>query len=438
MNGRKLKSASARPYLRSIPLFKYLSPQKQLAVAEKLVHRRLAGGQILDLRAEHAQVLCIVTHGRLTVRTQHSQKDAGATTLTRGQWAGQGLLLGWQQSRRTTLTAASDSVGVLLLWKHDLATLVPFGLLAGVVRPLALGRVRLERTVLAQPALVGVLMALVLFAGFVLGTQPGKALRADWQYWWHRSRMPVPEETQAGHLARILDLRPDHALAAVELGNLAAQAGDIETAMRQYQSVAQDHGSGANNLAVLLLDRGELRAAVDALEASIRLEPDIAIAYQNLGVAYQQLGQRDAANRAFREALRINPSLAVARYHLGMEHLSRRDYLRAGMAFEQVLEQDPACAPAYLGLGLVYREIGDLPRAVDAFHRATQLDPTSWTAQFQLGRAQAELGRLAESRAALLKVLELDPPQDLRDRVGIMLAGGSDRTRKEVIMESGP
>jgi tetratricopeptide (TPR) repeat protein len=446
-----MTDASVRPYLRAIPLFRFLSPDAQLAVAHELAVKRLSAGQSLNLRGEHAQVLCIVKSGRLHVQTYLPRYETTRTVLKPGQWTGQELVLGWQQAASTTLQAGARGGEILLLWKRDLKAVRPFGLLVLLVQLLAVLRIGIEdvlevsirlicrsrqvaiSTALAQPVLTGVLVALACFLAYLLLTTPGRALQADGRYLFLQVRPPVSALEQMEQLARVLRLAPGHSHATVELGTLAADSGDVATARRHYESIAEFDGAGSNDLAVLLLEQGHSAPALDLLLESVDLEPDRAITYQNLGVAYGMVGNKQEALRAFREALRIDPTSTVARYHLALDHLSRRDLVAAGAEFHRILEQDVTCAPAYLGLGLVQREIGDLDQAAHAFEQATQADPGSVIAWFHLGWARTELGRVAEARTALVHVLSGDPPEDLDDRARFLLAEGRDLSKEELM-----
>ena len=452
----KLVTTSLRPYLSPIPLFKYLSRDKQMMVAQRLVSRQLAGGETLDLRGSRANVLCIVTRGKVKVETCLRDSHVLRSELTTGQWAGQGLIIGWSQALRTRLTADGGDAGILLLWQRDLAASPVFGKLVTLVqllpslssrsksitegvRPKAASALKLlSSKALKHPVVAGTLIALALFVGFLLFTRPGKSLQADWKYLRIVHQVHLSQEKRSRQLSRILHLVPNHPSAMVELGNVAAQSSDFEAARLRYVAVADMNGAGANNLGVLLLKQGNPAAALQTLILSTQLEPDIAVTYQNLGIAYQQLGQQREAIRAFKEALRIDPNLTVARYHLGMHYLSQGAFVEAGAAFERMLEQDGTCAPAYIGLGLVQMEIGNLERAVHAFRQATRLNPNSVVAQFYLGWAQARMGNEAEAEATLKQVLKLQPPQDLLERVNIMLGEGASDAPEEVPMDSGP
>jgi tetratricopeptide (TPR) repeat protein len=59
------------------------------------------------------------------------------------------------------------------------------------------------------------------------------------------------------------------------------------------------------NLGNLLLEGGDLDAAIAQYQRAITRDREYAIAYLNLGVAYKRLGRVDEAVRALREAQRL-------------------------------------------------------------------------------------------------------------------------------------
>ncbi|HHE71964.1 MAG TPA: tetratricopeptide repeat protein [Chloroflexi bacterium] len=447
--------AKLRPYLRLIPLFSHLSRDELSAVAGKLVARRLVGGETLDLRGSYANVLCIVAHGRVKAETCLDGKHILRSELSAGQWAGETLVIGRSQATRTRLTAHSRNAEVLLLWQRDLGATPVAGRLVTSARFSSVSPVLenvlgvltrkitevwrfLSSKALKYPVVAGTLISLVLFAGFLLFTQPGRTLRADWKCLRTMQQAHLSQERRSRQLSDVLHLVPDHPLGMVALGNLASQSGNFDAAMLRFAEVASENGAGANNLGLVLLMQGDLASALHAFQLSAQMEPDIAVTYQNLGIVYQQLGQQSEAVRAFKEALRIDPDLAIARYHLGMHYLSQGNLVEAGAAFGRVLEQDATCAPAYTGLGLVHAAIGDLQGATRAFRQATQLEPDSVTAQFYLGWTLSRMGDEAGAETALAQVLALHPPGDLVERVNTMLGGGANNTPEEAPMDDGP
>ena len=73
-----------------------------------------------------------------------------------------------------------------------------------------------------------------------------------------------------------------------------------------------------NNLANILLNTGQINAAIQQYEQLLALYPRYAQGYNNLGAAYLRLGDGEAAIRMFQKALWADPEYADAHYNLSM------------------------------------------------------------------------------------------------------------------------
>jgi lipoprotein NlpI len=69
--------------------------------------------------------------------------------------------------------------------------------------------------------------------------------------------------------------------------------------------LAPSHAPALTNLGNLLLEEGELDAAIARYRAAIAADREYAIAYLNLGVAYKRSGRIAEGVRALREAQRL-------------------------------------------------------------------------------------------------------------------------------------
>lgn len=133
------------------------------------------------------------------------------------------------------------------------------------------------------------------------------------------------------HFNKALELKPDCIEAYGKLGNLLIQREKFDDAIAQYQKVIQmqpDAVEAHFNFGAALLEQGKIYQAIAAFQKVLELQPNNAEAYTNLGVAlYRQfkqsdrrnINQFDAALNNFQKALQINPNLLAA--HLGISEL---------------------------------------------------------------------------------------------------------------------
>ena len=103
--------------------------------------------------------------------------------------------------------------------------------------------------------------------------------------------------------------------AADNLGLLLAQKGLYSEARDMFQraiSVRRDHVSAINNLGVLYLKMGQPNDAIAAFRYGIQVAPSNDMLYLNLGRVYIQSGDREKARSIVLEWLDRKPGNAAA------------------------------------------------------------------------------------------------------------------------------
>jgi tetratricopeptide (TPR) repeat protein len=88
------------------------------------------------------------------------------------------------------------------------------------------------------------------------------------------------------------------ALLALARGDRAAARAAVDQALRTHAACVPAIVNAGN----LLLEDGDLDAAVARFELAIRIDPDYPEAHHNLGVAYRRAGRRSDAVRELRRA----------------------------------------------------------------------------------------------------------------------------------------
>ncbi|MFQ5620595.1 MAG: tetratricopeptide repeat protein [Candidatus Nanoarchaeia archaeon] len=74
---------------------------------------------------------------------------------------------------------------------------------------------------------------------------------------------------------------------------------------------------------------------------AIRLNPNLAGAYNNLGWHFDKSGDTERATELYNKAIDLDPEYTSARVNLGNIHLRGRDFTTAYRIFMEVLELDP-------------------------------------------------------------------------------------------------
>jgi len=143
-----------------------------------------------------------------------------------------------------------------------------------------------------------------------------------------------------------------------------------------------------HNLGVLAYQLGDMETAVEEFQAAMELDPQDADTHYQLGAAYLVMAfPMDA----------LEPDAA---------------YLQQSQTeFEQALTLDSDKPEALVGLANVYMFQNKLPEAIELLETAVEQQPEMREALFALGRAYAVSGQLAKATETLNRFLETEPPE---------------------------
>ena len=118
---------------------------------------------------------------------------------------------------------------------------------------------------------------------------------------------------------RLLELRPNAALAHNNLGALLESRGERAEAIRHYRRALEarpEYTDARFNLGTAMLAQGERDQAIEHFRRTLELAPNFAQAHNNLANALLARSEIDPALEHYRAALRINPELASAKQNL--------------------------------------------------------------------------------------------------------------------------
>ncbi|HJN44281.1 MAG TPA: tetratricopeptide repeat protein [Vicinamibacterales bacterium] len=138
--------------------------------------------------------------------------------------------------------------------------------------------------------------------------------------------------------------------------------GDLrgaETAFRTVMAIDPTYADGPVNVARVLLQEGDVEAAMSMLDRALALAPRLARAHFFSGTALKTLGQYDEALVHLRVALEQFPRDRVVLGQVGRIQFLERRFEEAVATFQQVLAIDPEDRQAHYNLMLCYRATGD-------------------------------------------------------------------------------
>jgi tetratricopeptide (TPR) repeat protein len=189
-----------------------------------------------------------------------------------------------------------------------------------------------------------------------------------------------------------------NAFRELQLGYLALDQGDFETAMTHYAR-ARDLASGEEQrfnalfgLGSAALELGRLDEARAALGDAHELRPGDAGATFMLGVACRRQGDLDAAVTYLADAAVRDPDLTQALVELGIAYAAQERHADAERICRTALARDPDNLEAQIGLAVALFHQDENEAAAAAFRRALELDPDDLRAHYGLGLALAFSG----------------------------------------------
>lgn len=131
------------------------------------------------------------------------------------------------------------------------------------------------------------------------------------------------------------------------------------------------------NLAVALIQQGQLDQAIEELRNILQRAPAHPLALYNLGVAYQQKGWNAKAIESYRTLLNLYPDDIEARVNLGILYRKEGQLDQAIREFQHAITLHPHLPLPYLHLGFAYAEKGWKEKAEEILTRYESLSQAS-------------------------------------------------------------
>src|ERR1041385_2238156 len=153
---------------------------------------------------------------------------------------------------------------------------------------------------------------------------------------------------------RAVDVDPSYALAWNNLGVAAAgeAGGDSIEAFHSALKARPDFTGARLNLALLHLQRGELKPALEAYRAVLAERPADSAAWNGVGLVLMELHRHADARNAFARAVEGDPNSASARYNLGFALSQIGAFDDALRETRRALELDPFYVPQHFALAI--------------------------------------------------------------------------------------
>jgi Tfp pilus assembly protein PilF len=195
---------------------------------------------------------------------------------------------------------------------------------------------------------------------------------------------------------QVLAQSPRHADSLHMLGVIASQCGQPEGGLAcidQAIAIRPQAAMFRVNRAAALLALRRLDEAVEACEAALRIQRNLAEANQVMGHALSDQGRPEAALAAYQDALRAKPNLPDLYNNIGLALREAGRLEEALAALREAVKRTPHDAQAQGNLAGVLKELGQMPAAQEGYRDALRLQPSDPVLHVNLGIALLLDGR---------------------------------------------
>ena len=191
-----------------------------------------------------------------------------------------------------------------------------------------------------------------------------------------------------------------------ELGDTASALGQLEI----LQDAKPSDARVAYVAALLAVDKGDTKYAIERFNDALRKEPNLIGAWQDLGLLYAKLNRWNEAIEAFSELSKLQQNSVEAAYLLALSLYNAKRNAEAETEVRRALRLNGSFAEAHTLLGIILSARGaSNNEAVESLTQAVALEPNDFDANFYLGRVQYALRNYADALKPLQTAVRLKP-----------------------------
>lgn len=192
---------------------------------------------------------------------------------------------------------------------------------------------------------------------------------------------------------------------AVRNADYASEERLLRDSLRKWPDNARAH----NNLASLLLARGDAVAGVAELKEALRLDPRFVDALRNLSRAELLAGRTDEALARAEEAQQFDVNSPEGWSVVATAQQAAGRLAGAKTAWEEALKRRPVWPEAHLKLGEVLLQLGETTGALGEFSEALRQKPGWVAAHLRLADTLSQNGRKDAALVQVAAALREDP-----------------------------
>ena len=210
----------------------------------------------------------------------------------------------------------------------------------------------------------------------------------------------------------ILEMDPTHWESVDAVAAIATQEGDIEGAIRLYDSLIdrkQDNPEPYYKRANAQNRLARWEMALADYDRAIALHAGHAKALCNRGTVLERLGRFEDALASYDRAIALEPNDVVSFYNRGSVLKELQHFEDALASYDKAIALKSDYAEAYVNRGHVLSELRRDAAAIESYDRAILLKPIYGEAFASRGMRLLGIGRVEEAISSYQRALALDP-----------------------------
>ncbi len=181
-----------------------------------------------------------------------------------------------------------------------------------------------------------------------------------------------------------------------------------ETLWSHTLDVTHSNYIAQNNLAGVLIAKGQVDGAIAHYREALEIKPDMAEVQSNLGNALLRDGQVEEAIVHLQKALQIDPAYAEAYNHMGSALIKKGQVDAAIGYYQKAVQLNTSDPDAYNNLGIIFLRSGQVDQAIEYYKKAVAIKPSSAELRYNLGNAFARKDSWEDAIACYTAALSIE------------------------------
>src|SRR5437868_4931272 len=203
------------------------------------------------------------------------------------------------------------------------------------------------------------------------------------------------------------------------------------------QALSQDDVDRAFASATQLHQSGDIEGAIRGYQTILNAHPNRADVRSNLGAAYSALGRYEDAIEQYKRALVIDPANFAIRFNLAMAYYKAAWFAEAAAELERFISAAPA-SPQTTNAKLVLADcqvrLGEYKKVIESLSPLAEADSSNRTVAYLLGSALISDRQLSRGQEIIDRVFRNDDSAEAHLLIGsiLLLADEAQNALKEV------